>query len=313
MDNIWKAFLRNLSNLLSLLSILITLYFGLWYVPDWIDDVQKQKIAHSERAIEQSVKELIYSDTVTTYGEIEPLIKSGELELGQSYPLSAQQLLIEVQTSFMNDRFLPLNKRRELIAEVEILRLHLPKEQKLVNASQKSSSPWAKLSIALSIIFSLASLYGFYARFRRDRDTKEEIDNQILNTDIVIPQTFVGSDYENRLLKVLQNRQGVEIIRTDDAHDLGFDVEFRYEGQSYYIEFKYLTRSKVGLNSLMRFLNSVKGMEGEFWFVHNAELTNMVAQKFKEFQRISGKRRIVKLCKVETESEFSALLDKMLG
>ena len=283
-ENIWKAFLRNLSNLLSLLSILITLYFGLWYVPDWIEDVQKQKIIHSEYAIEQSIKELIYSDSIATFREIAPMMKSGELELGQPYPLSAEQLLVEVQASFMNDKFLPLSKRRELIAELDDLWRHLPKDQQQVfKAAQKPTSPWAKLSIVLTILFLLASFYGFYARFKRERDTQEELENQVLDSELIQQPNFVASDYEKRLIKVLQNRPGVEIIQTDDAHDLGFDVEFRFEDQSYYVEFKCLTRNKVGLNSLMRFLNSVKGMEGEFWFVHNAELTNMVIQKYKEF------------------------------
>ncbi|MGZ3940566.1 MAG: HAD family hydrolase [Flavisolibacter sp.] len=40
---------------------------------------------------------------------------------------------------------------------------------------------------------------------------------------------------------------------------------------------------------------------------------NTPVQKFEEYQRMSGKRRIVKLCKVETESDFITLLDKMLA
>src|SRR5690606_16399407 len=101
METFWKWIIKNLSNIFGLIGILLTLYFGVLYVPSWLREAQQEKFISAQRNLQQSVKELIYSDSICTYSEIDVLIKAKELKLNQTYPLSPEEILTETQESFM--------------------------------------------------------------------------------------------------------------------------------------------------------------------------------------------------------------------
>lgn len=313
MENITQWLLRNLSNALGLISIFITVYFGVFYVPSWIEDAEKQKFKHEQYAMEQSIKELIYADIPCTYGEIIPLVKAGELNLGKVYPMSLAQILTRVQNSFMNDKFLSLEKRRQLSAELAHIRNSIPKDGSVSPNNDKASLSLASwMSIIISILIAILGIYGLYVRFKREKETQEEINNQTLEAESYISSERTSYVFEQRILSEIRNYKGVEIPELNTSIDMGYDFSFRYQGDEYFVEVKYLARSKVGLNSLIRFLNQIKGKEGNFWFIYNTGLTPMVLNRFREFEKISGKKRYVKLIHAETVKDFSEQLPQLL-
>lgn len=304
--------LRNLSNALSLISIFITIYFGVFYVPSWIEDAEKQKFRHEQYAIEQSIKELIYADTPCTYAEIIPLVKASEVNLGKAYPMTIAQILNGVQYSFMNDKFLSLEKRRQMSVEIAQIINSVPKDVYATRNKNKASLSVASwVSIIVSLLLSLLGIYSLYARFRLDKETQEEINNQTLEAEFYTKNEKTGYVFEQDIISVIKNYNGIE--GSELFSDSGYDFQFKYQGKEYFVEVKYLSRSKVGLNSLTRFLNNVKGKEGNFWFIYNTELTPMVISRFREFEQKSGNRGYVKLIHAETVKDFKEQLPKLLS
>ena len=74
MKKFWNWILQNLSHIFSVIGIALSLYFGVWYVPDWLAENHREKIINAQKNLEQSIKELVFADTICTYHEINVLI-----------------------------------------------------------------------------------------------------------------------------------------------------------------------------------------------------------------------------------------------
>lgn len=315
MKAFWKWIVKNLSNIFGLIGILLTLYFGVFYVPSWLREAQMEKFINAQRNLQQSVKELIYSDSICTYPEIEVLIKAKELKLNQAYPLSPEEILTETQESFMQDRFLPLEKRKELISKIESLKKEIPKNTNTqLEKAESKSSVWffEWLSILISLIGVVAGIISFYLKYKTEKEKDEEIESQIIESENLKSNIEFAFDYEKQIINIINNLSGAKVLKTPSERDFGFDLEFEYMNKRIFIEAKYLTRSKVGLNSFMRFIAHQKGLEGEFWFVYNTDLTEMVKRKADEMNKLTEPNRRIVLIKAENGKEFSNQLNKIL-
>ncbi len=306
-------FVRHLSNILGVLSIIITLYLGLYYVPSWFDDAAEQKLARSKNEIEQSIKELVYSDSTCSISEIEPLIRSAEGETGKPYPIATDQILSEVASSFMNDKYLPLITRRNMLAEIRQLRLALPKIQ-LKQQKADIDKYWIvfPFSAAFAVAFVFLIIRSLNIKTRREKAIQEEINNQLVEPNDDFKKHFDGRDYEIQLTNILKEYPDVDIVESDRAADFGYDIHFTRKNKHYYVEIKYLTNSKVALKSIYRFISFVGGLNGEFWFIHNQPLTPMSQQKLEEVN-FTNPYRHVKSIFVESPMTFKAILPDLFN
>ncbi|MDW8848602.1 hypothetical protein SD960_00755 [Flavobacterium sp. MMLR14_040] len=313
-----KAFLnwivQNLSHIFSVIGILLSLYFGVWYVPDWLAENQREKIINAQKNLEQSIKELVFADTICSYNEINILIKAKELEISESYPLEPNEVLIKVQESFMQDRFLPLLKRKQLMAEIENIKKQIPSTN--IKPKKKESNKAFILgfvSIVLTVLSVVIGIVSYYLRYIKEKEKDEEIANQINQSENLLNHVDSALSYENKMISVIKNFPGVKLIENQKI-DYGFDVTFEYKNKTFYVECKYLIRSKVGLSSFERFVNQSEGLEGDFLFVYNTDLTNMVKNRIAELRKVLflNTRRKIFLIKASTENEFEVELNKLL-
>lgn len=315
MKTFWKWIGKNLSNIFGLIGILVTVYLGVFYVPGWLKQSQQEKVLNAQRNLQQLVKELIYSDSVCTFSEISILIKAKEIELNQSYPLSAEDLLTQVEESFMQDRFLPLEKRKALVSEIELIKKQIPKQLKnqiLKTENKTKVVLFEWLSVILSILGGILALISFYSKFKTEKAKDEEIENQIITTENSSPNVDFAYDFEKQITNIIGNYPGVKIKQSSKENDFGFDLEFEFKQKPYFVEVKYLMVSKVGLSSFNRFLHNQKGLEGEFWFVYNTELTEMVKQRAEEMIKLFSPGRKIILIKADDINNFKKQLLNLL-
>lgn len=314
MKTFWNWIVQNLSHIFSVAGILLSLYFGIWYVPDWLAENQREKIINAQKNLEQSIKELVFADTICSYSEINILIKAKELEISESYPLQPNEILVKVQESFMQDRFLPLLKRKQLMSEIEIIKKQIPVTniKPKIKESNKASI-LGFVSIILTVISVTIGILSYYLRYIREKEKDEEIANQINESESLSIQIDSGLSYENKIINVIKNFPGAKLIENQKI-DYGFDVIFEFQDKTFYVECKYLIRSKVGLSSLERFVNQSQGLEGDFLFVYNTDLTKMVKSRIADLQRVLflNTKRKVHLIKASNENEFEAELFKLL-
>lgn len=315
MKNFWKYIIRNLSNIFGLIGIILTLYFGVFYVPSWLKKAQNEKVLNAQKNLEQSIKELVFSDSICNYSEISILIDAKILELNEPFPLEPKEVLTKIQESFMQDRFLPLDKRKELIFEIENLKKQVPinteiDNEKIKNDSISTTLKWT--SILGSILSVIIGIISFYLKFKTEKAKDEEIENQIIETDNQKDNVELAFEYEKQIIKIISNYKGVDIVKTSEKYDFGFDLEFNFNKKKYFIEVKYLTQSKIGLKSFHRFLSRQKGLEGQFWFIYNTDLTDMVKNRAENMNKLTFPHREIVLIKAENELEFKKQLDKLL-
>jgi hypothetical protein len=313
MKALWLMFLRNLSNIMSLVGILLSVYFGVYYVPEWLADAEKQKLINAQVQIEQSVKELIYSDSACTYQEVQSLIKAKEIALEREYPFSVEQILITVESSFMDDKFLPLVTRRALIAESQSIRKAIPPHTMVKQEENTYLDFLSWASIALTILAAVGGFTGLYLRFIREKEAQEEISNHVIQAESEVYIQNTVSSFENAIIEELHTFPGVEMLERFQGRDHGFDIGFEYGGKYIYVEVKYLTRSMVGLATIQKFFANQIGLEGEFWLVCNASLTKMSTNRFNEMQEKLNGNRASKLVQVNSATEFREKLTTLLS
>jgi hypothetical protein len=320
LDRLMKAFfnwtIKNISNIFSLLGIGLTLYFGIYYVPEWLKEAQRQKEINAHENLVQSIKELVFSDTLCSYTEIDVLIKAKEQKLKHSFSLTAEQVLISVQEAFMQDKFLSLSKRKQLISEIEILKKNIPtvNQQDKTKGKKSSNDLYGLLSAVISLVLVIVGVLSFYKRNKEENEKQEEIDNQINDVDIskelTVSDSAISVKYEEEILKVIKDYPGVEIQPLNVGEN--FDFRFLYQGRLYYVEVKYLSRNKVGLKSLYSFMFFQKGLEGIFWFIYNTDVTPMVRKEVSHINKVTQLGRRIELINAESASVLKRKLPTLL-
>ncbi|RZJ86775.1 MAG: hypothetical protein EOO20_17555 [Chryseobacterium sp.] len=308
-----KWFFDNIFNFISVAGFIATLYFGLYYIPSWFKDAQKQRFANVEGRTEMTIKELIYSDSTCRYEEIAAMIKANEAEIEQDYPITIDQVLANVQSSFLEDKFLPLERRIAFFNEIQLIRDTAPEPAQKAVLGKGTNFYLSLLSIVLTVLITLTGLYSYYLKFKKEKASDEEIANQSISVECDFVATNTGLRYEQQLTEVIRNFSGVKVFESLDHQRDRFDLEFVYDQRNYLVEFKYLTKSKIGLSSLEGFIHAIKGLQGEFWFIYNTDLTTMVKNRIEQYSKISGPNRRIRAIKIETPEELNAKLNDLLN
>jgi hypothetical protein len=309
-----KEWFTNFGTVFSILGFFATIYFGIWYVPTWLQESQNERIKNAESEILQSVKELIYSDSTFTLNELPTLVRAKEITLKQSFPLSIDEILIKTEESFIEDKYLPLTKRKELINKIELIKYQLPKESKTKTKNQKAESKgtwWLELlSTSIAIVSVVLGVISTFFKYKSEKDKDEEIQNEI--QDISSDKDICEYDYEFE--KSIETALGTRLdisLQKKNIYDRGIDIIFSKNDKLYFVEVKYLNRSKIGLNTIHRLANYLKNKKGEAWLVYNTDMTPYVVQYISDFNK-ENKDINIKPIRVANSKEFSEKLNDIL-
>src|SRR5690606_15362575 len=132
----------------------------------------------------------------------------------------------------MQDRYLPLDKRRTLVNEIENIKNKFPTEVKRTDTQKARFDATLKLQI-LSVVITLfgviIGIYSFYRKARLDLNKNEELENigeEELNFDNQVKTTHFGYEFESKIIEALKSHPGVELIENKKQLDIGYDAEF---------------------------------------------------------------------------------------
>ncbi|MEO8665940.1 MAG: hypothetical protein ABI462_10620 [Ignavibacteria bacterium] len=310
-----RDWFTNFGTVFSILGFFATIYIGVWYVPTWLKESQNERIKNAENEIFQSIKELIYDDSTFTLTELPTLVHAKEIILKQTFPLSVDDILTKTEESFMEDKFIPLTKRKELIDKIEKIKLQFPKETNtnIEDKKTKSIGTWllGLLSIIIAISAVILGLISTFFKYKSDKDKDAEIQNEIQEVSSDNENREYAYEFERSIQDVLKSRSDI-YIQDKTSDDKEIDIIFSKNGKTYFIEAKYLRRSKIGLNTFHRLANYLKDKTGEAWLIYNTDLTPLVAQHINVFNN-ENKDVIIRLIKVTNSKEFSEKLNEMLS
>jgi len=308
-----KDWFTNLVTIFSIIGLFTTLYVGIWYIPGWIQETHNNKVKNAEAEILQSVKELVFNDTTYTLAELPSLVRAKEISLQEVFPLSINDILTKTEESFMEDKYLPLAKRKELIDRLERIKMKLPKESKTVKPKVTGSGAttigkW--LSIIGSIVAVMLGIFSTYIKFKSDKEKEAELQNEIHGLISETEMREFSYEFERNIEETLKQRPDI-ILEYKDTHDTGIGIVFSKDGKKYFVEAKYLNRGKMGLSIYYNFINKIKNKQGEAWLVYNAELTPMVVKQITDFNKGNKNMTIVPV-KASTPNEFAEKLQELL-
>ena len=277
------------SNILAVLSLLTTIFFGYFFVPVIYTEYKEYKQNYALNQVVESTKELIYSDSISDYEEVKNLIESKQSSLNESLNKSTSWYLLNASNSFTEDKFLSLFKRRELNAEILEILSKVPSEENVKTEVSKASNIWIWIiSIFITSLILGLGIYSFIKKLTNRKNTDEELINELeqLSTEKRPNDEHSGYIFfEENLLSALNqlNYKFKKSYRNLEGNE--FDVKFIYEGRNYFVETKFLQRSKVGLKTILSFLSKVELYQGVGIFVHNTDLTTLSKKRLQEFNQ----------------------------
>ena len=174
---IFKQWFPDFGAIFSALGFIATIYFGIWYIPAWLQETQNEKIKTAEKEIIQTIKELAYSDSTIEINVLNSLCQAKELDLENKLPLTLTEIISKTEESFMEDRFLPLEKRRELLTKLENTKQEIPKIQNLQLSNDNTYKKIVWLFTILSVLGTLiAVLLGIRSISIKSKINKEKED-----------------------------------------------------------------------------------------------------------------------------------------
>lgn len=274
--------------------------------------VTNEKVNSSKRQTIQSIKELVFNDSAVSLNEIQTIIIAKELDERVTIPYTFYEILTLCQLSFMEDRFLPLAKRQELINEMEVLKSQLPEkwsQGKLKPESRKSEFWLTVLLVAISLSAASAGIVSFYKKFRSEKEKQEEITNEIEDTSDK-ESSYYAREFEERIINVIRKRSDIRLM--DTGYERGIDLQFSHDDRLFYVEIKYLSRSKIGLKALSILTNFLKGKRGEGWLIFNTDITPLVKRGIHNFNQ-ANKSVKIRAIHVNNEKEFENVINELLG
>jgi len=212
----------------------------------------------------------------------------------------------------MEDKFLPLDKRKDLLNEIE--KAKIPFSSTALIQKVEEDKSWLDLStlftMIISVILAGLGIVGSFLKFKTEKDKQDEIDNSI--QDIPTEYNYNGSGYEfeKGIIEIFSKEKSINnVVQTENGY--GVDVIFEANNKRYFVEIKYLNRSKVGLNTIHRIINSIKDKEGIVWLIYNTQLTGLVASEIVKFNKESNIK--IKPIKVTSPEELKNRLPELLN
>jgi len=236
---------NNIWNLVGAIGTIATLSFGLiglLIVPDYVKDIeyQKQKTANVE--LISDMQELVYTNQKIDSALVITLITGKEIKYGINFPYSPDSLLIELQESFISQRFLPIELRKELYDRTDSIRYQISKSQisKIGKSKSEKSSMWQiLLSIISSLLIALSAGIFYGLIIRRKKEVEKEVEEKIEEIEQNRPSNLINyKKFEQLVASVLEKFDYELIDYTQKPQDYGFDFLIKKNDKSIAVEVK---------------------------------------------------------------------------
>ena len=282
----------NLSTAFSIIGILLTLYFSVFYVPNYYKILRLRQIENINNEVINNLQELVYNGFYFNMEYVSDLIKGKELKTGIEFPLSVDEVMIEIRESFLNNSFIPLDKRSKIVCVIDSLRQLKAAESTNHDNSQidaiketKKNETTNFLTMATTFVGVLASLFGlvgvFYASKRRRIDEKIKS----IEDNAVIEEIETASDFEKRVYARLSEIYGDSKVTFNirDNNRADFLVEYP-KGTVTAFEVMYSSTSNSWIRHVIRASQIERSMNIPLVVVVNYELTHDMEDYVKDFK-----------------------------
>ncbi|TGM58487.1 restriction endonuclease [Leptospira vanthielii] len=287
--NIIKTLIRDLfSPIASILGVFLTLYFGIFYVPSYIEETKNEKIARMNESLIDRIQEIVYNNKNIDEEFIETMIKGLELKSRTKYPFSTKELLTQSQESFMNNRFISIQERFKYFNQIQKLKESI-RENSVKNEIKKSEINFLSLiSTILSVIITILSTLGIFLKNKKNKEM--EIESELIKTSDEIKESIINAvEFENRIGDLLHKLSST--IEKPTSQERGYDFLVNFNNHKYYIEVK-ATRDPITLPMIEQIIGRLRNLDGNLILISNKRLTQTAEKFIQNFNKLNEQKFI---------------------
>lgn len=271
----------NLSHMFSLVGILLTIYFSIFYVPQYSEDIKLRRIEGINSELISTIQELVYNKHKIDSHDIETLIEGKELRDNIEYPYTVNELLVQVQETFLGNKFIPLDSRKELLESIDTVRETIHTEEPTTAPKIEDRINWLSfLAAGFGVLVSLFGSFSLFSSAKKQRD--EEVEERVVAQKEVfqhrIKRAFALEEFVG---KKLESIYGEDNIEREGQTDIGVDYVVRKDGKpKFAVEVKFTDTELVSLRTINQIGTIAKNLGYPVVLVTNASLTKNAKSRF---------------------------------
>lgn len=269
----WQWALARFWNLFSVVGVLATFYFGLFYIPDYVQENLYSKSALAQEEIIHEIGEKLYAGEEISVAEVESAIEQKEIFYKIDFPFSTKQTLLLIRNDFSKNSYIPLEKRNDIRFNVQIL------IDGIKEVPSKEDKWWEfDYMIVASIVLALLSgVIGFLSiiqKNKKDAEVEIELDEENIPFEegTVSRRAYEYSQMVGEVLKEMNLTLHQELKATPQQPVYGPEFEVFTQKGNLLIETKAYHR-KVGVNTMRGFLHMLRRSEKPGVLVSTSTMT----------------------------------------
>jgi hypothetical protein len=275
---LWQWSKRNLSNIFSVFGILITIYLGVFYVPGYLQEMREEKVNTINESLIENIQELLFYKQNVSIEEIDSLIKAKEIHYNISYPFTKDQLLIQVSGRFLDNKFIPLEHRKELVEMTQVLRKNI-KEPQVKPKEESDFNIIIRLLAAIgSIGVALLGISSTILKAKRDREVQATDDIEKREKEI---QNNIMSSFSYEMI-VKEVLEGKNFSHHNFGPDIGYDFRLQESNKEYALVCKYNLRP-ISVAEIRNLVNLANNKKMDLILVTNTKLTQSAKHFIEEY------------------------------
>ncbi len=267
MKEFWNWIVKNFSNLFTVLGILLTLYFSVFYVPGYIKENENERNRSINTDLVETIQEIVYNNHILTEQKINSLIQGKELRYNTEYQYSIEELLIQTEDAFMSNKFIPLDQRIEIVNRLDSIKSSIkpvpkPVESKATTKSFIESKEYVSvlISIIIGILATMLGSFSFFSKLRKEK--KQSIDIEVEKEKEGIQEQIIKAvNFENMIADILaKNNLKYEKV---GGKDTGFDFAIRLDKEKrLFISTKYMSSGRsINLDTINKMTYPYKHLD----------------------------------------------------
>lgn len=266
MKEFWKWLVKNFSNLFTVLGILLTLYFSVFYVPGYIKENEMQRNRSINLDLVETIQEIVYNNHKLTEQKINSLIQGKELRYNTEYQYAIEDLLILTEEAFMSNKFIPLDQRIQIVDRLDSIKSAItpilkPVESKAITKSFIDSKEYVSILISIigGILATFLGSFSFLSKLRKEK--KQSIDIEVeKEKDGIQEQIIKAVNFENMIADILaKNNINYEKV---GGKDTGFDFAVHLDKEKrLFISTKYMSSGRsINISAINRLTYPFKNL-----------------------------------------------------
>lgn len=304
---------KNLSNLFTLLGIILTIYFSGFYIPSYVREVRNERIRIVHNSLIETIQELVYNKHNVDSDDLITLIKGKELRYDIEYPYTTDELLIQTQEQFIDNKFIPLRERKELVDKIDSMRTEI-RELNIEDIREEITSDWfiifsTTLSVFIGLVVSILGVWNFSIRIKKQKED-ELADGIAKEQDEIKDYLQMAISYENLVGDILKEFSTTAVIERQSVNKgVDFLLDSSIGKLAIEVKYKIDTTKPLFYNSIKKIMLYAHKNNIQTILVTNALLTNKILEEVKKFNS-DNPNSIISIIQGETREELKEKLSK---